>query len=82
MQAGWYGIVFLWVIFSFCAVVQPTTVPQQDLPDSFGEVLEEIQRDGLELRDYLYPYNAGFPNDLVTLLENDPIPTCLHHSHL
>jgi hypothetical protein len=73
MQAGWYGIVFLWVIFSFCAVVQPTTVPQQDLPDSFGEVLEEIQRDGLELRDYLYPYNDGFPNDLVTLLENDAV---------
>ena len=73
MQARWYGIVFLWVIFSFCAVVQPTTVPQQDLPDSFDEVLEEIQRDGLELRDYLYPYNDGFPNDLVTLLENDAV---------
>ena len=73
MQARWYGIVFLWVTFSFGAVVQPNTVPQQDLPDSFGEVLEEIERDGLELRDYLYPYNDGFPNYLVTLLENDAV---------
>ncbi len=70
MQARWYGIVFLWVTFSFCAVVQPTTVPQQDLPDSFGEVLEEIERDGFELKDYLYPYNDHY---LVTLLENDPV---------
>ncbi len=82
MQARWYGIVFLWVTFSFCAVGQPTTVSQRDLPDSFGEVLEEIQRDGFEVRDYLYPYNDGFVQYLVTLLENDPIPTCLHHSHL
>ena len=69
MQARWYGIVFLWVTFSFSAVVQPNTVPQQDLPASFGEVLEEIERDGLELRDYLYPYHDGFPNYLVILLE-------------
>ena len=54
MQARRYAIVFLWVTFSFCTVVQPTTVPQQNLPDSFGEVLEEIERDGFELRDYLY----------------------------
>ena len=73
MQARGYGIVFLWVTFSFCAVVQPTTVPQQELPDSFGEVLEEIERDGFELRDYLYPYNDGFVHYLVTLLENDAV---------
>jgi len=73
MQARGYGIVFLWVTFSFCAVVQPTTVPQQDLPDTFGGVLEEIKRDGFELKDYLYPYNDGFFNYLVTLLENDPV---------
>ena len=73
MQARWYGIVFLWVTFSFSAVVQPNTVPQQDLPASFGEVLEEIERDGLELRDYLYPYHDGFPNYLVILLENDAV---------
>ncbi len=73
MQTRWWGIVFLWVTFSFCAVVQPTTVPQQDLPDSFGEVLKEIERDGFELRDYLYPYNDGFLNYLVTLLENDAV---------
>jgi len=66
-------MVFLWAIFSFCAVGQPTTVPQQDLPDSFGEVLEEIERDGFELKDYLYPYNDSFVHDLVTLLENDPV---------
>jgi len=73
MQARGYGIVFLWVTFSFCAVVQPTTVPQQELPDSFGEVLEEIERDGFELRDSLYPYNDGFVHYLVTLLENDAV---------
>ncbi|MCH8015764.1 MAG: hypothetical protein IH917_03975 [Acidobacteria bacterium] len=73
MQARWYGIVFLWVTFSFCAVVQPTTVPQQELPDSFGEVLEEIERDGFELRDSLYPYNDGLVHYLVTLLENDAV---------
>ncbi len=73
MQARGYGIVFLWVTFSFCAVVQPTTVPQQDLPDTFGGVLEEIERDGFELKDYLYPYNDGFLNYLVSLLENDPV---------
>ena len=70
MQARWYGIVFLWVTFSICAVVQPTSVPQQDLPDSFGEELGKIERDGFELKDYLYPYNDGFVNYLVTLLEN------------
>jgi len=70
MQARWYGMVFLWVTFSFCALVQPTTVPQQELPDSFAEVLEEIERDGFELKDYLYPYNDHY---LVTLLENDPV---------
>ncbi len=73
MQARWYGIVFLWVIFSFWAVGQPITVSQRDLPDSFGEVLEEIERDGFEVRDYLYPYNDGFVQYLVTLLENDPV---------
>jgi hypothetical protein len=73
MQARGYRIVFLWVTFSFCAVVQPTTVPQQELPNSFGEVLEEIEREGFELRDYLYPYNDGFLNYLVTLLENDAV---------
>ncbi len=55
MQTRWWGIVFLWVTFSFCAVVQPTTVPQQDLPYSFGEELEKIERDGFELKDYLVP---------------------------
>ncbi len=73
MQARWYAIVFLWVTCSFCAVVQPTTVPQQDLPDSFGEELEKIERDGFELKDYLYPFRDGFVNYLVTLLENDPV---------
>ena len=73
MQARGYGIVFLWVTFSFCAVVQPTTVPQQELPDSFAEVLEEIERDGFELRDSLYPYNDGLVPYLVTLLENDAV---------
>ncbi len=73
MQARWYAIVFLWVTCSFCAVVQPTTVPQQELSDSFGEVLEEIKRDGFEVRDSLYPYNDGFVHYLVTLLENDPV---------
>ena len=73
MQARGYRIVFLWVTFSFCAVVQPTTVPQQELPNSFGEVLEEIEREGFELRDYLYPYNDGFVHNLVTLLENDAV---------
>ena len=73
MQARGYRIVFLWVTFSFCAVVQPTTVPRQELPNSFGEVLEEIEREGFELRDYLYPYNDGFLNYLVTLLENDAV---------
>ena len=77
MQARWYGIVFLWVTVSFCAVVQPTTVPQQELPDSFGEVLEEIERDGFELRDYLYPYNDGFIQYLATLLENDPVQSAI-----
>ncbi len=77
MQARWYGIVFLWVTVSFCAVVQPTTVPQRELPDSFGEVLEEIERDGFELRDYLYPYNDGFVQYLVTLLENDPVQSAI-----
>ena len=46
MQTRWWGIVFLWVAFSFCAVVQRTTVPQQDLPYSFGEELEKIEWDG------------------------------------
>jgi len=73
MQARGYGIVFLWVTFSFCAVVQPTTAPQRELPDSFGEVREEIERDGFELRDSLYPYNHGFVHYLVTLLENDAV---------
>ena len=77
MQARWYGIVFLWVTVSFCAVVQPTTVPQQELPDSFGEALEEIERDGFELRDYLYPYYDGFVQYLVTLLENDPVQSAI-----
>ncbi len=70
MQTRWCGIVFLWVTFSFCALVQPTTVPQQDLPDSFAEVLEQIERDGFELKDFLYPYNDHY---LVTLLENAPV---------
>ncbi len=73
MQGRWWGIVFLWVTFSFCAVVQPTTVPQQDLPYSFGEELEKIERDGFELKDYLYPYNDGFVHYLVILLENDAV---------
>jgi len=73
MQARKYGIVFLWVVFSFCAVGQPTTVSQLDLPDSFAEELGKIEGDGLELKDYLYPYNDGFVQYLVTLLENDPV---------
>ena len=73
MQARRYAIVFLWVAFSFWAVVQPISVPQQDLPDSFGEVLEEIAHDGFELRDYLYSSNNGFVHYLVTLLENDAV---------
>ncbi len=73
MRARWYEIVFLWVAFSFCAVVQPTTVPQQDLPDSFAEELEKIEGDGFKLKDYLYSYNDGFLTYLVTLLENDPV---------
>ena len=36
-------------------------------------MLEEIERDGFELRDYLYPYNDGFVHYLVTLLENDAV---------
>ncbi|MCH8321029.1 MAG: hypothetical protein IH790_08750 [Acidobacteria bacterium] len=72
-----YGIVFLWVTFSFCAVVQPTTVPQQELPDSFGELLEEIERDGFELKDSLYLYNDGLVHHLVTLLENDPVQSSI-----
>ena len=70
MQARWYGMVFLWVTFGFGALVQPTTVPQKELPDFFGEILEEIERDGFELKDYLYPYNDHY---LVTLVENDPV---------
>ena len=68
---------FLCVTVSFCAVVQPTTVPQQEFSDSFGEVLEDIERDGFELRDYLYPYNDGFVQYLVTLLENDPVQSAI-----
>jgi hypothetical protein len=64
MQARRWGIILLWATFSFCAVAQPTTsqttVSQQDLPDSFGDELERIERDGFELKDYLYPYNDGF----------------------
>ena len=70
MRARWYGMVFLWVTFGFGALVQPTTVPQKELPDFFAEVLEEIERDGFELKDYLYPYNDHY---LVTLVENDPV---------
>jgi len=73
MQFRGYGIVFLWVAFSFCAVVQPTTVPQRDFPDSFGEELRKIEGNGLELKDHRYSYNDGFVNHLVTLLENDPV---------
>lgn len=77
MQFRGYGIVFLWITFGLCAVGQTATskapVPQQDLPDSFREELGKIERDGFELKDYLYPYNDGFVHYLVTLLENDPL---------
>ena len=76
MKARWYGIVFLWATFSLCAVGQPTTsktpVPQQDLPDSFGEELGKIERDGFQLKGHRNLYNDGLDNHLVTLLENDP----------
>jgi len=54
-------------------VVQPTTVPQRDFPDSFGEELRKIEGNGFELKAHRYSYNDGFVNHLVTLLENDPV---------
>lgn len=75
MQRRLCWVVVLFVALSSCARLQAArpspSLLQKSLPESFSEELEQIERDGFELKDYLYPYQDGLAPHLVTLLEKE-----------
>ena len=73
MQGRLCWTVFLFIILSSYVLAQ-STMPsflQKDLPDSFIEVIQKLEKEGFELKDYLYPYQDGLAAYLVTLLEKE-----------
>ncbi len=73
MQGRSCWTVFLFAILHSYGIAQ-STMPsflQKDLPDSFIEVVQKLEKEGFELKDYLYPYQDGLAAYLVTLLEKE-----------
>ncbi|MCZ6484820.1 MAG: VCBS repeat-containing protein [Acidobacteria bacterium] len=75
MQSRLYWVVILFVAFSSCALLQSAkpkaSLLQESLPETFSEELEQLEKDGFELKDYFYPYQDGLAPHLVTLLEKE-----------